>query len=87
MYGRGARTTTTGRKPTAHSNKARAKIGMYPPIHGTGTPRRRFKTELGDLPESTVHMYKQLHLQKEICKSSFLHVQIAKTFITLHHFY
>ena len=52
-------------KPTVHSDTAHAKIGKYAAIHATASARRHFKTQLGDLPESTVHKYKQLY-QKEV---------------------
>ena len=53
------------RKATAHSDEARVKIGKYASIHGTPSAWRHFKTELGDIPESTVRKYKHLY-KKEV---------------------
>ena len=48
-----------------YSEEARAKIGKYASINGTASARRHFIKERGDLPESTVHKYKQLY-EKEV---------------------
>ena len=49
------------RKPEKHSEETRAKIGKYAAENGAAAARRHFKTDLGDLPESTVRKYKNLY--------------------------
>ena len=56
-------TSITGKKhkPEKHSEETRAKIGKYVALNGAVAARRHFRSELGDLSESTVRKYKNLH--------------------------
>ena len=42
------------RKATQHSDKMRAKLGKYTPVHGVAAAQRHFKKKFDDLPESTL---------------------------------
>ena len=56
-------TSITGkkRKPEKHSEETRAIIEKYAALNGAAAARRHFRSELGDLPESTVRKYKNLY--------------------------
>ena len=53
-------------KPEKHSEETRAKIEKYAALNGAAAARRHFRSELGDLLESTVRKYKNLYIHNRV---------------------
>ena len=57
------------RKPEKHSEETKTKIGKYAALYGAAAARRHFRSQLGDLPESTVRKYKNLYTNEVAARS------------------